>query len=176
MPTSPTLYTARDRPPTETVEAYTVTPTMQVGSESGLPSIFAPDVGTAVLHIRRLQRVFVPTPAVAEQALIELGVPPVDAHWRSHPPTTGSPVPTHAQEAPVDLSGIAASASAGALFASGRRAFSHPMGGRYDRSRSPEPTEANAATTTSWMRSPAPSPAGSPRWWTPEPCRPPNPQ
>jgi len=68
---------------------YTVTPTLQVGATNQNAAEPVDSVDAAVSRIAAMHRVIVADPQLAEQILLELGVGPVDAHWRAWP--TGPP-------------------------------------------------------------------------------------
>ncbi|MGZ0220071.1 MAG: hypothetical protein ACKVIY_13775 [Acidimicrobiales bacterium] len=89
---SPTLPVTQHQPSvdpapvgSEWTVPYTVTPTLQVGTGDGLPAESVDSVDAAVSRITALCRVVVPEPKLAEQILLELGVAPLDAHWRAWP-------------------------------------------------------------------------------------------
>ena len=64
---------------------YTVTPTLQIGATNQLAAEPVDSVDAAVSRIAAMQRVIVADPQLAEQILLELGIGPVDAHWRAWP-------------------------------------------------------------------------------------------
>ncbi len=72
--------------PSEFVDAYTVTPRLQVGTVTALHAVRTGRAVEAAKLIRMRQRVMVPSAEIAAQVLLELGVAEFEAGWRARPP------------------------------------------------------------------------------------------